>query len=307
MKAALSGSARRGAPMPARRLGSPVFASVARPLDAVAAVDRRHTRRVAVLKRLLPVIGVSLLLLIAIWPRLEPFWERMRISFPAIDLRDAQELRMINPRYSGIDREGRPFVIIAASARQIPDRQDLVSLQAPVAEMTLRSGAHVHATSVSAVYQSQASLIDMFGDVTVTHQDGTRFVTQSARVNTAQNSAEGNDPVAGHGPAGSVKAQGFRILDKGDTIIFTGNADMLLNGARKIAPTRTPPALPAPVIEMASQTEAEATPAPVVSQHAVSRHAASRQAVPGGAPAKAAARSPSRPRSHPDHANHNKH
>src|SRR3954451_19940023 len=260
MKPALLGTARRGAAISShrlgRRVGSPAFAAVARPVDSVAAVDRRHTRRVAILKRLLPIIGVSMLLLIAIWPRLEPLWERMRVSFPAIDLRDARELRMVNPRYSGTDREGRPFVVIADSARQIPDRQDLVSLQAPIAELTLRSGEHVQATSVTAIYQSQAGVVDMFDDVTVTHQDGTRFITRTARVNTAQNAAEGDDPVAGHGPAGDVKAEGFRILDKGDTIIFTGKADMLLNGASKSAATRTPPALPEAVAELATQTEA---------------------------------------------------
>lgn len=254
------------------------MAGEAQRVVAVATVDRRHTRRVAVLKRVLPAIGVSLLLLIAVWPRLAPLWERMRVSFPAIDLRDAQELRMIHPRYSGIDREGRPFVVTAASARQIPDRQDLVSLQAPIADLKLHSGALVHATSISAVYQSQANLIDMFGDVTVTHQDGTRFVTQTARVNAARNAAEGDDPVAGHGPAGEVKAQGFRILDKGDTIIFTGKADMLLNGASKITPNRAPPVLPASVAEMASQAESEAKPTA-----AVSRRVAFRQSPAGAA------------------------
>ena len=39
----------------------------------------------------------------------------------------------------------------------MPDRQDLMSLQAPVADIKLRSGAEVRATSISAVYQSQAS------------------------------------------------------------------------------------------------------------------------------------------------------
>jgi lipopolysaccharide export system protein LptC len=293
MKPALLGSARRGASMPSRRLGLPAFAGAARPVDTVTAVDRRHTRRVAILKRVLPATGVSLLLLIAIWPRLEPLWERMRVSFPAIDLRDARELRMVNPRFSGIDREGRPFVVVADSARQIPDRQDLVSLQTPVAELTLRSGAHIHTTSVSAVYQSQANVIDMFGDVTITHQDGTRFVTRTARVNAAQNAAEGNDPVAGHGPAGDVKAQGFRILDKGDEIIFTGQADMLLNGARKVAATRTPPALPAQVAELAAQTEAAVRPVP-----AVYRREVSHRETAGGAAAKAGAHAPAHASSH---------
>ena len=126
------GSARRSESMPSRQIGMAAFTGAAR--RVASAVDRRHTRRVAVLKRVLPAVGVSLLLLTAIWPRLEPLWERMRASFPVIDLRDAKELRMINPRYSGVDREGRPFVVTAASGRQIPDRQDLMSLQAPVAE-----------------------------------------------------------------------------------------------------------------------------------------------------------------------------
>ena len=242
-------------------------------------MDRRHTWRVAVLKRVLPAIGVSLLLLIAIWPRLVPLWERMRFSFPPIDLRDAQELRMVNPRYSGVDREGRPFVVTAASGRQIPDRQDLMSLQAPVAEIKLRSGAKVWASSVSAIYQSQTSMLDLFGDVTVTHQDGTRFLTQSARVNVALNAAEGSDPVSGHGPAGEIKAQGFRIIDKGDTINFTGNAEMVLNAAKKVAPKRAPPAVPAPVAVLAAQVEAEAKPAAPISHQGVSQRPPAKAAV----------------------------
>jgi lipopolysaccharide export system protein LptC len=270
MRLAVPGLASRGESMPSRRVGLPAFGA-ARRVASVAAVARRHTRRVAVLKRILPAIGVSLLLLIATWPRLAPLWERMRVSFPAIDLRDAQELRMVNPRYSGIDREGRPFVIIAASARQIPDRQDLMSLQAPVAEIRLRSGAEVRASAIRAVYQSQASVIDLFGDVTMRHQDGTRFLTQTARINAARNAAEGSDPISGHGPAGEIKAQGFRIIDKGDTIIFTGKSEMLLSGAKKIASNRAPPSLPAPVAELASQVEAAAKPVPPVSRPAVSR------------------------------------
>src|SRR5262249_53812566 len=78
-----------------------------------AGVAGPHSRRVAMLKRVLPATGVALLLLIAIWPRLTPLIERMRLVFPAIDLREARELRMIDPRYAGTDRQGRPFVVTA--------------------------------------------------------------------------------------------------------------------------------------------------------------------------------------------------
>jgi lipopolysaccharide export system protein LptC len=285
----LSRAVPRGAsPLP-RRAGLPELAGVARRVASRIIVDRRHTRRVAVLRRLLPAIGILLLLLIAIWPRLAPLWERMQVSFPAIDLRDAQELRMVNARYSGIDREGRPFVVTAVSARQIPDRQDLTSLQAPVAEIRLRSGAELRATAITAIYQSQTGVIDLFGDVTVTHQNGTRFTTQTARVHAAQNAAEGDDPVAGHGPAGEIKAQGFRVIDKGETVIFTGRTDMLLNGAGRIAARTAPPSLPAPVAVLASQVEAAATAAPPTSPRTVSRQPpgkpGARSRPPAGRPA----------------------
>jgi len=221
----------------------------------------RYSRRVALLKRLLPAIGVVLLLLIAIWPRLAPLWERFRLVLPAIDLRDARELQMVNPRYAGVDREGRPYVVVAASGRQIPDRQDLMSLQRPRGDLKTQGGAEIVVTALSGVYQSQAQLLDLFGDVTVTHQNGTRFVTQTARLNAGTNTAQGSDPVTGNGPSGEIKAQGFQILDQGQRVLFTGRSEMVLTVAKAPAAARTaPPGLPAPVAAAAAHAEAEARP-----------------------------------------------
>jgi len=226
-----------------------------------AEAGARHSRRVALLRRVLPVIGVALLLLIAIWPRLAPLWDRMRFAFPAIDLREAKELQMVNPRYAGVDRTGRPFVVIAASGRQVPDRQDLMSLRAPQADVKTHGGADVVVTAATGVYQSQSQLLDLFGEVTLVHQNGTRFVTDTARVDAASNTAKGNDPVEGHGPSGDIKAQGFEILDKGDTILFTGRSDLLLKPAKPAPPKSAPAALPAPVATAAARAQAEARPA----------------------------------------------
>jgi len=200
------------------------------------------------------------LLLIAMWPRLAPLWERMRLAFPAIDLREAGELRMINPRYSGADRTGRPFVVTAAIGRQVPDRQDLVSLEKPRADMKTHGGTEIVVTAATGIYQSQVQLLDLFGQVTLVHQNGTRFVTDTARVDVANNAAEGHDPIAGDGPSGDVKADGFQILDRGDTIIFTGKSDMLLKGAKQGTEKSTPAALPAQVAVTAALVAAEAKP-----------------------------------------------
>jgi lipopolysaccharide export system protein LptC len=283
MRLAMPGSALRAQPQHPTGQSSAAAENPAAWLSAAwaaTAPDVRHTRRVALLKRALPASGLALLLLIAMWPRLAPLWERMRLGFPAIDLRDARQLRMINPRYAGVDRLGRPFVVTAAVGRQMPDRQDLMSLEAPRADLKTHSGADVVVTAATGIYQSQAQLLDLFGDVTLVHQNGTRFVTAAARVDVATNAVEGTDPVVGHGPSGDVKAQGFRVLDKGDTVIFTGPSDMLLRHARPGTEKSVPAGLPAPVAAAAARTAAAAKPvlAAATPSHAARGQAARPQA-----------------------------
>jgi lipopolysaccharide export system protein LptC len=265
------------------KLAAGIFAGrpiAARPSAAQpdAAYGTRHSRRVALLKRVLPAIGLALLLLIAAWPRLAALWERL--AFPPIDLREARELRMIDPRYSGADRLGRPFVVTAAVGRQVPDRQDLVSLETPRADMKTHGGVDIVVTAATGIYQSQAQLLDLFGQVTLVHQNGTRFATDTARVDVANNTAEGSDPVAGDGPSGDIKAEGFRLLDKGDTIIFTGKSDMHLRGAKPGAQNSAPAALPAPIAVTAARVEAAARPVLAVA----TRPAATRPARPHTGP-----------------------
>jgi lipopolysaccharide export system protein LptC len=226
---------------------------------SVSGVDNPYSRRVALLKRTLPAIGVFLLLLIAVWPRLAPIWERMRFAFPAIDLREARELRMLNPRYVGTDRLGRPYVVTAAAGHQVPDQQDLMSLESPRADMKSHGGAQIVLTADTGIYQSQAQLLDLFGNVTLAHENGTRFVTNTGRLDIGHNAAEGNDAVEGHGPSGDIRSQGFRIYDKGDTVVFTGKSDMLLKGAKVIAANAPkPPAVPPAVAATAARVEAQA-------------------------------------------------
>src|SRR5260370_551112 len=138
---------------------------------------------------------------------------------------EGRELRMINPRSAGTARLGRPFVVPATVGRQVPNRQDLMALEAPRADVKTRRGADIVLTAATGIYQSQAQLLDLFGEVTLLHQNGTRFVTDSARVDVANSAAEGDAPLVGHGPSGDAKAEGFRVAEKGDTIILTAKPD----------------------------------------------------------------------------------
>jgi lipopolysaccharide export system protein LptC len=187
-----------------------------------------YTRFVALMKLLLPAVAVGLVMLVAAWPKIEASLDRLKVALPRLDLSEARDLRMVNARFSGVDKQNRPFTVIAETARQNPSKDDIVALEGPKADITLQSGAWVAVTSDTGVYQQQSQVLDLFGSVHLFHDRGVEFVTDTARVFMNESRAEGDDPIAGQGAFGELSAEGFRILDKGDRVVFTGKARLLL-------------------------------------------------------------------------------
>jgi lipopolysaccharide export system protein LptC len=191
-------------------------------------IGRGYSRFVGVAKRILPGVAVLLLLLVAAWPRLQEIVEHIHVPLPRLDLTEVRDLRMVDAHYTGIDRQNRPFVVTADVARQNPGANDVVSLEEPKGNMKTQSGGWFQLTARTGVYQPQAQLLDLFGDVNLLQDKGNVFQTSSAHVDMAKGSAEGHEAVEGHGPFGHVTSQGFHVIDRGETIIFTGQSDLEL-------------------------------------------------------------------------------
>jgi lipopolysaccharide export system protein LptC len=201
-----------------------------------AAFGRGYSRFVGLAKRILPFVAVTLLGVVAIWPRLQEMIERLNPEavLPRLDPRDARDLRMVNVRYTGLDRQNRPFVITAEVARQNPDVDQLVALEGPKGDLTTIAGSWFELTAFSGTYQPDTQLLDLFGDVHLYQDKGDEFQTDSAHINMKDGTGEGHDPIQGQGPFGRITGEGFRILDRGDVIIFTGHAHL------DLAPTESP-------------------------------------------------------------------
>jgi len=197
-------------------------------------ISSRHSRLVAWLKWLLPITAATLVLLVGIWPEIQSKIAHLT-SLPEIDLRESRDLSMVNARYTGLDRNNRPFSITADVARQSSAKDNLVSLEGPKADLSLESGSWVALTALSGLYHAEPQRIDLFGDVNLYHDKGMTFRTESAEIDLAAGTAEGQQPVEGHGPSGEVEAEGFRILDEGAVVVFTGKARMLLRSAAEEA------------------------------------------------------------------------
>ncbi len=90
-------------------------------------------------------------------PSSNSVFQHVRFGAARIDLSEARRLRMVNPRYSGIDRESRPYVLTADAATQVPRSDDLVTLDGPKADLTTKSGNWVEISGDTGTYQTAAA------------------------------------------------------------------------------------------------------------------------------------------------------
>ncbi len=188
--------------------------------------DLRYTRFVGLMKVLLPVVAIVLIVLVVAWPQLQPGDERFQIGYSRINPEAAEKLSMVNARYTGVDSHDRPFTLTAESVTKLGGSSDLVRLRSPEADMTTESGAWVALRANSGLYNQTTQRLKLTGSVTVFHDAGYEFRTTRAEVDLGSGTAEGDDPVEGQGPAGLIDAEGFRILDGGDHVVFTGESHL---------------------------------------------------------------------------------
>jgi lipopolysaccharide export system protein LptC len=102
--------------------------------------------------------------------------------------------------------------------------------------MTTQNGSWLEVTSFTGIYKPEKQLLDLFGEVQLFQDKGNEFHTDSAHVDMASGNAQGDEPIKGQGPFGHVTGEGFRLLDHGDTIVFTGHAHLELAARVKETP-----------------------------------------------------------------------
>ena len=132
-------------------------------------------------------------------------------------------LRMDNPRFTGVMKDGRAFLITASSAIRDPANADQVFLKAPQLTRGYGSPAPTHVVSQDGAYQEEKGALLLTGDVKIDNGQGYQFASQKALIDTRTGDLVGNAGIQGAGPNNSqVQADSYTVGDKGDRVIFKG-------------------------------------------------------------------------------------
>jgi lipopolysaccharide export system protein LptC len=194
----------------------------------LSGVGTRYSRVVNLLKYGLPLIALLVVLVVIGWPGVQRETEGFRLTFSAFVQDQEGAPGMLNARFVGADKNDRPFVITAESARQNPKIEGFVRLDNLQADMTLNSGVWLTMTARQGDYNSEvrelllASPVDIFSDV------GYEFHAGDTIVDLKNNSAHSDQPVSGQGGFGNLQAQSFVMSDSGQRMIFKGAVKMVI-------------------------------------------------------------------------------
>lgn len=205
-----------------------------RALDPAALARRRVV--VTIAKRALPLAAFAALALVVLWPQIAGMEEQVRVAYrkPSLTV-PTGAASVVEPRFQGTDERGRPYTLSADAAVQEAGSSS-VRLANPRGDVTLEQGSWVILQAEAGLFHRDRRMLDLTGDVAVFHDSGYEVRTDAAEVDLRAGTARGDQPVSAQGPAGTLDAVGFSLTDRGDVVVFTGPARMLLVPTARPAP-----------------------------------------------------------------------
>ena len=189
---------------------------------------RRYSLFVTVMKGTLPTAALALGIVVLVYAVQPREANRIALTFERMGTVE-NDLAMVMPRLTGLDNDGLPFVVTAATAVQESRGSDTVRLEDVVAEITLAEGK-LHVEAARGVVDTRQHLLDVSGGIRVTSEDGYNARTPAAKADLRTGTVHGENGIEATGTFGRITADRFAINRATRQLRFTGNVRMLLNG-----------------------------------------------------------------------------
>ena len=191
------------------------------PRDATQVLSALPRRRgfVHFMKFILPLLALGTVAAVVAWPQLSKRRLAIPLTFSDVETANAA-LVMNNPRYRGTDTDGLPYVVTADRAIQDPKDDKQVTLDRVQADITMVSGEWWSLTADTGLYNGNAQMLDLYGNINVYGDRGNEMHGHSAEINLETKVISSDDKVWGQAEFGTIHANGLRVYDRGRVIVF---------------------------------------------------------------------------------------
>jgi lipopolysaccharide export system protein LptC len=200
----------------------------------------RHSRRVAIAKIALPLVGFALFASLFVYSKTNPV--REGLIFADTELRRmASEAQITNPRFSGVTTAGDAFSVSATIATPDAPKPGRVDLQDPSTTVSFASGVDVAASAKTGSLDIEASTARLAGDVYLETSTGYRAETAGIELNFLTGNVSSPDGVMASGPIGRIEAGTMQLQQNLDKDSGGGQSVLIFKNGVKVVYTPTEP------------------------------------------------------------------
>lgn len=201
----------------------------------------RHSGRVRLLRRMIPVGAVAVVAGVAFWAFYEPFKSLPEnVSVGAVTM-NGTKVTMELPKLSGFKKDNRPYQVTARWAEQDIKNPSIIGLREVKAKIALQDRSMADVEALSGVYNSQTETMSLKDDVHVRTETGYDVRMHSADIEFKGGNVRTADPVTVKFTGGTIDAQSLEMYDNGQKVIFNGRVKTVM---RMGLPSAKPAAAP---------------------------------------------------------------
>lgn len=191
------------------------------------AVAQRHSRRVRLLKGVLPVLALVMAGAFAVFT--------IRAAPPGVSIESASasvskgELVMANPRLAGFTKDNLPYSMVARRAIQAIKNEDIVRLEEIDARVPLSRTSWATIDTDRGVYDRVNNTLEITTPVNVTTTEGTSMKLEAAFLDIGKGLLTTDRPVDILLDGSRIEAQSMTASDKGSRILFENRVKVTID------------------------------------------------------------------------------
>ncbi len=192
---------------------------------------KKHSRRVLITKRSLPVFAFLIIALIVVWPQFSQHKDKFSLAVPS-DGKQTQ-VEMENLRFFGISDKKLPMTLNTPTVRQTDSVGESVRMEKPVGTYQMSSGDIMTLTAPYALINQSKEQVFFEDRINIKTDSGYVGHTSQVLCDYTQGTADGDSPVSISGPAGKLNAQGIWMADKGNLILFKKKSTAIIKNKKQ--------------------------------------------------------------------------
>jgi lipopolysaccharide export system protein LptC len=183
----------------------------------------RHSRRVRLLRRLLPLLAILLVAAVALGAWLDPLRliRELPLEFARMAI-SGTTLKIDAPKLTGYTRDGRGYSVSAASAAQDIGQPGIIELTGIAAKFELAGGGTTELTAAKGRLEARAERMLLTEGIDIRSSTGFGGKLSEAIIDMRKGHVLSPSPVELHYQGGWIRANRLEIFENGARALFDG-------------------------------------------------------------------------------------